>query len=320
MVTTGSRLHFGLTRVCDDDRAKYGGVGVMLESPCTRLQLRQVDQSVDDPSNRAQQFAGLWLNYLRCQSNLGIDDCFIAIDCGKLPASHSGLGSGTQLAQATAAGINRLFGLPPASALEVARVLDRGQRSLIGSLGFEHGGLIVDRPLLRATATESGNEFLAAQVFLPEEWRVVLIRHPGSTRTFGQRERVLFDELGKRPCPECITLEGLIDNGLLPAANAGNFADFSNAVYEYGRLSGEYYREIQGGPYNGPVVNGIVDNVLRLGIRGVGQSSWGPVVFGLCSDQDQACAIAHALRQSLDESTAIDISQVRNLPAEIKSN
>lgn len=320
MVTTGSRLHFGLTRVCADEKARYGGVGVMLESPCTRLQMRRVDEPVDDPASRARQFARLWLDYLSSQSDLRIDDCFVEIDCGELPVSHSGLGSGTQLAQATAAGINRLFGLPPTSALEVARVLDRGQRSLIGTLGFENGGLIVDRPGLRTPANVSGIEGLAARVALPDDWRVVLIRHPGAKRTYGQRERALFNELRNRPCPESTTLEGLIDNGLLYAANARNFHEFSDAVYEYGRLSGEYYREIQGGPYNGPIVNGIVEDVRRMAVRGVGQSSWGPVVFAWCSDQDQASAVANALQHSLDESTVIETTRVRNLPADIKLN
>lgn len=292
----------------------------MVESPRTCLRVNLVRQPVKDSSSRAHQFARLWLDHLRSQSDLQLDDCFVEIDCGELPAGHSGLGSGTQLAQSTAAGINRLLGLPPSRVIDVARVLDRGQRSLIGSLGFEHGGLIVDRPLSLDTKPGSSIDYLAARVALPDDWRVLLIRHPAAVRTFGDREKALFSGFEKRLCPEAVILESWIENAIVPAATSGDFAGFCQAVYEYGRLSGEYYRAIQGGPYNGPFVTGIVEKVRSMGVCGVGQSSWGPVVFAWCSDQDQANAVAGALQQLMGISTMIEISQVRNLPAEIELN
>lgn len=320
VVTTGSRLHFGLTRVCADENAILGGIGVMVESPRTCLRMSLIRQLVKKASNRTEKFSRAWLDHLRNQSGVSFDQCFVDTVCIEMPPRHAGLGSGTQLAQATAAGINRLLGLPPANAIEVAHVLDRGQRSLIGSLGFEHGGLIVDRPFASFGPPCCSNDCLSDRVMLPNDWRVILIQHPATKRTFGNREEMLFKLLEQRPCPEAVILESLIKDALVPAARRAEFSGFCEAVYEYGWRSGLYYREIQGGPYNGRVVTEIVDLVRKTGVQGVGQSSWGPVVFAWCSDQDQASSICRQLRQSMDSGAVIEVTRVRNEPAEVLLN
>ena len=75
---------------------------------------------------------------------------------------------------------------------------------------------------------------------------------------------------------------------LLPAAAAGDFAAFSESVYRYGRLAGLCFASVQGGPYNGPRLTALVDLVRSQGVRGVGQSSWGPTLFAILPDESQA--------------------------------
>jgi beta-RFAP synthase len=283
----------------------------MLDRPNTRLHVEQASPVTSGPSARAMIFAEQWLAHLEAARPM------LRIEVTEMPGEHCGLGSGTQLAQATAAGVNCLLGLPPASVVEVAQVLDRGQRSLIGSLGFQYGGLIVDRPLTSLQEQDPSDDCLAAHVCLPDHWRAVLVHHPAGARTFGVRERALFDQLEKRSGSEALALESMIEGQIVPAAEAGDFTEFSKAVFEYGWLSGKYYHAIQGGAYNGPIITGIVERVRRLGIEGVGQSSWGPVVFAWCPDRDQAINVAARLQEMLDSSVAIEIAPVRNRPADV---
>jgi beta-ribofuranosylaminobenzene 5'-phosphate synthase len=68
---------------------------------------------------------------------------------------------------------------------------------------------------------------------------------------------------------------------LLPAVADGHLEAFGDAVGAVGRLNGAWYADEQGGVYRPPagrVVDALAD---RPAIRGVGQSSWGPTVYGV---------------------------------------
>ena len=60
------------------------------------------------------------------------------------PPDHTGLGVGTQLGLAIAAGLRRFLQLPELSIEALASSVGRGKRSAVGTYGFQHGGLIVD--------------------------------------------------------------------------------------------------------------------------------------------------------------------------------
>jgi predicted sugar kinase len=60
------------------------------------------------------------------------------------PPQHVGLGVGTQLALAVAAGLNASCGFAAMTPAELAACMGRGQRSAVGSYGFYHGGLIIE--------------------------------------------------------------------------------------------------------------------------------------------------------------------------------
>jgi beta-RFAP synthase len=208
-----------------------------------------------------------------------------------IPA-HCGLGSGTQLALAVAAGVRSLCGFPAANAEELAAMVGRGRRSAIGCHGFQSGGLLYElgsypgEPLGR----------LSTRVEIPAEWRVVLITASQPPGLSGEHELKAFNQLP--PVPESTTarLKQLAESSIVPAAEQDDLEAFGEALFEYGRLAGECFASVQGGPYASTEIAACVDTLRRLGVRGVGQSSWGPTVFAIAADEAHAEEIIARMR------------------------
>ena len=288
-VSTGSRLHFGLTRIKPGSRNCINGVGVMLDEPCTRLEFRPAEKFSTSGSERLEIFANAWSTH----TGKPLPNCEMVL-VGQ-PPEHAGFGSGTQLAHAVAHGLNQVSGqatrLDESEAQNVATICFRGNRSMVGSFGFVNGGLIVDG------TDGDGKTTLIKQTGLPEESAFANI------------------DSGKQGRAE--ELERMITASILPSAQNGDFEGFSESVHAYGKLSGEYYVDVQGGVYNGPVITGVVNALLGLGARGVGQSSWGPAVFAWCSDEDEANEIVARLPEAFGHPLEIFKAAVQNRPAQI---
>ena len=75
---------------------------------------------------------------------------------------------------------------------------------------------------------------------------------------------------------------------VLPGAQTQDWHRFSQAIGRYGECAGEVFRSVQGDVYRSERIRFWVDTIRSLGIYGVGQSSWGPVVFAILPDDDQA--------------------------------
>jgi beta-RFAP synthase len=285
-VSTPSRLHFGLLRVHEAPRGSFGGLGLMIDRPRVELELEAAaDWDVSGPSaDRALEFAR------RAMANLdeALRPTALRIKIHTAVPPHRGLGGGTQLALAIAAGVRRIAGLPAGTAAELAASVGRGARSAVGTHGFLHGGLIWERG-------RPGGELLSPlsdRVALPPEWRIVLIAPTCGEGLSGADEAGAFAQLPPVPVAVTFRLERLAEDAILPAARAGDFANFSEAVYEYGRTAGECFAPIQGGPYASDEIARTIDALRGLGVTGVGQSSWGPTVFAYTADTDAAESLA----------------------------
>jgi predicted sugar kinase len=71
---------------------------------------------------------------------------------------------------------------------------------------------------------------------------------------------------------------------------------------------GAIFAAAQGGPQTSPRAATIIDELIRSGFTGIGQSSWGPTLYAF-SDRpgDEVLAHAHRLRQrfGLEEASAL---------------
>jgi beta-RFAP synthase len=180
--------------------------------------------------------------------------------------------------------MNAWHQLPQPSPAELAISVGRGLRSAVGTYGFAQGGLIVERGKLAGEALAP----LDCRLALPGHWRFVLIQPAAARGLSGTAEQQAFSRLPPVPSATTRRLTEELRTRLVPAAARGDFAAFSHSVYEYGRVAGNCFAEIQGGPYNGHRLTDLVRAIQSLGVVGVGQSSWGPTVFALLENESLA--------------------------------
>jgi beta-ribofuranosylaminobenzene 5'-phosphate synthase len=320
-VSAPSRLHFGMLSFGQSGARQFGGVGLMIAEPGIRLRITPADRiECSGPlTERAEVFARRVLETLRGtarREQWHWAGCRIEIDSA--PREHIGLGTGTQLGLAIAAGISSLAGSPALSAAALARLAGRGERSSIGTHGFAVGGLLIEagkyaaaeRSELGADGTRSVPATLSslvARIEIPADWRFLLLMPKTATGLFGKEERETFARIPPVPVAvtEALSREVLLN--LLPAASEANFTEFSRSLYRYGRIAGECFASHQHGAFLNGRTAELVETIRALGGEGVGQSSWGPTLFVAMPDQ----AAGHDLAARL--ATAHDLSDYDKL-------
>jgi beta-RFAP synthase len=288
-VTAPCRLHFGLLAFGVPRGRQYGGVGVMIDKPAVRLCVSPsaAFSATGPAAARAEQFATAWARFSGFD---GLPRC--QIDVTWTSTQHSGLGVGTQLGLSVAAALNAWCGLDQPSPAELAISVGRGRRSAVGTYGFAEGGLIVERGKLLDEPIAP----LDCRLDLPDDWRFLLIQPRSRAGLSGAAEHRAFTQLPPVPDEVTAALHDEIRTQMVPAAARGDFNRFSDSVYCYGRLAGSCFTPVQGGPYNGPLLTGLVDLVRRLGVTGVGQSSWGPTLFAVLQSEGRAAELADRLQ------------------------
>lgn len=296
-VTAPSRLHFGLFAFGAGHQTEFGGVGLMIDRPKTRLRFAPADRlelQVSNPS-RVRQTIEKWFA-LRPPNQRelfgGVAQLPIQIRQVSGPKPHVGLGSGTQLTLAVAAGLSRWFNVSPELTCEDATQYGRAKRSAVGSHGFFSGGLIVDQGKDKSDSIG----LLETRIELPREWRIVLVCPAAESGPSGAAEDQLFDGLPAVAPHEAEFLRAVVRDRLIPAAHAADYGSLCDAIYEFGYRAGLCYRSLQKGPFNGSLVSDLVTFIRSLGFRGTGQSSWGPCVFTLCESIDHANELIRALQ------------------------
>jgi len=79
---------------------------------------------------------------------------------------------------------------------------------------------------------------------------------------------------------------------LLPALVEADLGGFGAALTEIQRITGAWFAPEQGGVFAPGPSETLVRRMAEWGAAGVGQSSWGPAVYGLTGDGDDAQNIA----------------------------
>lgn len=194
-VTTGARLHFGLLSHHPVGGRRFGGAGLMIDSPgfqieATRSDLDDVEVLLDEGFSPREEF-GLRLRATEFQAEYG-KTCPESV---RLPGTrivihraiptHAGLGSGTQLAMAVAKALSVLADEGEVDPTELARRAGRGARSALGIHGFAQGGFLVDGGKAEG---DNGIGVLAARAEFPHEWRFVVVTPLGTVGVSGEAE------------------------------------------------------------------------------------------------------------------------------------
>ena len=286
-VTAPSRLHFGLWSLANSSGRQFGGVGAMIDKPGLRLTIEEGDGVTGPLAARAAAFAHRWAEFHK----LPVPRCRLVIH--DAPPEHVGLGTGTQLALAVAAGLNAYCGLPSQTPQELALSVGRGLRSAVGTYGFAFGGLVVEQGKLPGEQISP----LDCRIDLPAAWQFVLVRHCDVAGLAGEEEVAAMAALPAVPPAVTARLIEEVRERLVPAAATNDFGAFADSLYCYGKLSGQLFAARQGGAYHGPILTELVARIRARGYPGVGQSSWGPTLFVVTASSTDAEALVAQLRQ-----------------------
>jgi predicted sugar kinase len=107
---------------------------------------------------------------------------------------------------------------------------------------------------------------------------------------------------------------------ILPALVLADYEPFSHGIGEIQRVVGEFFAPFQGGGrYTSPAVGRAIADLEADGLKGLGQSSWGPTGFALFPSPDEAERALRRLRVDHPELRFL-VARARNRGAELFEN
>jgi beta-RFAP synthase len=204
---------------------------------------------------------------------------------------------------AVSQGLALLAGDRGADCVDLARRVGRGLRSAVGVHGFGRGGLIVDG----GKTDPEGVGTLICRFEFPAEWRFLLVTPLSTTGISGDAERDALQRLPPIAAQEIDRLCGVLIRKLLPAVIESDFEACADALCEYGGVVGQRYAALQGGIFASRQMEELAARLRHEGIRGVGQTSWGPTIFAL----RPSAGAAESLREDLSRDAHCEGCELR---------
>ncbi len=297
VVTAPARLHFGMLDPAGVGARRFGGFGVGIESP--RVVVSVAPRSDDailvtgSQADRAESFAR------RAWSSFGLAGG-VDIEVREAIPPHMGLGSGTKLGLAIARGLAGLADIS-AGPEQLAEASGRGARSSVGSWTFAAPGLVIE-----AGVPDGGwISPLVARYPMPERWRCVLALPLGGEGLSGDAEDRFFSQLQESGEAEP-RVSRLLLTALLPGLLTGDIDEFGVALTQIQHEIGSIFAVQQGGVFH-PRAAPLVDALQALGVGAVGQSSWGPAVYGIVDGPERAAGVAERLRVAAGAGTDVSV-------------
>jgi len=298
-VEAPARLHFGLLDLRGALGRRFGGIGAAAPAPTLLISARAAG-ALDVQGEDAERAADYARRFLASQpAGRGPGGAQLRVHRA-LPA-HAGLGSGTQLALAVARALAEISAIAT-DAPGLARAMGRAQRSAIGTWTFAGGGLVLEGG--RRPSSDDVGPLLARLPF-PPGWRCVVgvpLAAPGLS---GADEAAAFAALPPPPAGDAERVAHLVLMALLPALVEADLATFGAALSAVQAATGRWFAPIQGGVFASGPSEELIRRMIEWGAHGVGQSSWGPAVYGIVDGEDAGRRLAERVRGALDTSGSV---------------
>ena len=291
-VEAAARLHFGVLDLGGSLGRWFGGVGASAPAPTLLVSARADDtlRVEGEAADRAGQFAARFL-----ASHAPRRGVHIVVH--RVLPPHAGLGSGTQLALSVARAIAEIYEID-LDAAALSRAVGRARRSAIGTWTFAAGGLVVEGGRHRDGGDPGP---LVARLPFPDAWRCVIAVPNATPGMSGMREVEAFAQLPPPPESEVAHIAHLVLMALLPAVVEDDIEAFGAALTEIQETSGRWFAGVQGGTFAPGISADLITCMRQWGAFGVGQSSWGPTVYGVVSGDDAAVRLATRVREWLGD-------------------
>jgi beta-ribofuranosylaminobenzene 5'-phosphate synthase len=286
IVTAPSRIHLGLIDMNGESGRIDGGIGIALKEPGILIEVQRGDgieiHGGDEDCRHAVRRAAE-----RMHEAMGIPAC-ADITLRRTYPRHIGLGSGTQLALATASAIAELHGRKiPVD--ELARIVGRGGTSGIGTAAFERGGFIVDgghtfgkhgeKTLFRPSSASQGLRPapVTVQHAFPEDWRILLAIPDLPPGASAAKEVDIFKDHCPVPIEEVRALSHEILMRMLPALVERDLDAFGTTINHLQDLG---FKRVELG-LQPPAVHDLLEVMRDAGAAGAGMSSFGPALYAV---------------------------------------
>lgn len=309
-VDAGARLHMGFVDLNGGLGRRYGSLGVGLQNFRTRVDIFAAREmtAIGPDSDRALGYARDFCSRLHLPP--------VAIEIKESVPTHSGLGSGTQLALAVGMGLTQLYGLPH-DIHHIAQIADRGVRSGVGVGVFEQGGFVLDGGRGRRDTVPP----VTVRATFPEDWHFILALDETAQGLHGDAEQSAFRRLPHFSAQQAGQLCRLVLMQLLPALSERNLPAFGKAVSEIQAVVGDHFASAQGGRFTSARVANLLDWLSARGATAIGQSSWGPTGFALVGSARRALDLVKIATQELDvgDGLVVAATPARNHAAVIES-
>lgn len=287
IVETGSRIHLGLIEMHGGSGRVDGGIGIALSEPRVLLEARQ-DEKIAVAG--CDETTGQIIRATAAGTLAGIPaGAGVAITVRSSYPAHTGLGSGSQLALATARAICELYGRQMA-VRELAQLTGRGGTSGIGTAAFGTGGFIIDGghrfgPGQEKTgfAPSSASKGIrpapvTVRHAFPSDWKILLAIPAVPKGASGGRELDIFQKHCPVPpeevralCHEVLVrmLPGIVEHDL------DLFGSSVNAIQDLGFKKVEHSLQPK-------EIEQLLETMRQAGAAGAGMSSFGPTLFAFC--------------------------------------
>ncbi len=322
LVDAPSRIHITLLDMNGASGRVDGGVGIALDEPGCVIDAcigPAIDVHGGDEAARRRitEAARAVTEGLRLPGGAEITLHAVA-------RQHAGLGSGTQIALATAVALCRLYDrnvpIP-----DLARIVGRGGTSGIGTAAFEQGGFILDgghrfgspegKQDFRPSAASRGiapPPILARHRF-PEDWRILLVTPDAGTGAHGRKEVDIFRTHCPVPIEEVRELCHEVLMRMIPGLVEHDLDLFGSAINRTQALG---FKKVEVAMQH-PVVSVLLDTLVEAGAAGAGLSSFGPTVYAI-GDTDMRGA-ARAAREVLGSQGSVLLTLARNGGAGVRA-
>lgn len=285
-----ARLHFGVLDLRGARGRWFGGIGAAVSAPSVQVTAARADRlaASGDDAARAALFAQRFFDHHAIGPGA-------RVHVTRVLPSHVGLGSGTQLALAVARALAGLYGTST-DPRDLARAVGRGRRSAIGTWTFAGGGLVVEGGRAR-DRDDCGP--LVARLPFPPSWRALVVVPDAPPGVSGPDEAEAFALLPAPSEREVEHVSYVTLMSLLPALADADLAAFGCALTEIQQVTGRWFASAQGGTFASGASRALVEQLAAWGAAGVGQSSWGPAVYGVVDGDEAATTLAARARAAV---------------------
>ncbi|HME54644.1 MAG TPA: beta-ribofuranosylaminobenzene 5'-phosphate synthase [Candidatus Lokiarchaeia archaeon] len=330
-ILTPSRIHATLIDMNGSLGRIDGSVGFTLANPGWKIIFETINDTqlkISLPRHFEGNYVEKLVHDILQQYNMSAETASMKISVMETISRHIGLGSKTQLALALADGISRLLKLEgtPLSKEILASVVKRGGTSGIGVTSYFIGGFIIDGghdygegkekySFLPSSASNAAPAPVLFRDELPDEWRIVIAIPHLVQGAHDAEEMNIFKECCPVPLNDVEKLSHIILMKLMPAVKRKNFDDICECI-KFFQTIGFKKNEID---LRGQSFRDMITAWQDAGAPCVGMTSFGPALYTIARDMDQA----NELKQSVDnimseEGSLAFITRMQNTGASIK--